>query len=98
MSQNTLNPDDGRYNILIEGAAHDVVLGNYGSDFNAMPQATFDKVVQASPNVSVSYFDQSLQLVGAFKTDNLYSLLPSQIRSMLHSFCRDQMFEFEFVV
>ena len=59
--------NDGRYNIITEDIVHDVALGDYGSDLNAMPETTFKKVVSAAANVPVEFFDEPVEVVGAFK-------------------------------
>ena len=61
--------DDGRYNILIEDVVQDVILGDYGSDLNAMPNSTFKKVLSAVDDINVEKFDVPVKLDGAFKTD-----------------------------
>ncbi len=61
--------DDGRFNIIINNVVQDVALGDYGSDFNAMPQSTFTKILKATPKVISKQFSPPMELMGAFKTD-----------------------------
>ena len=61
--------DDGRFNIIINDVVRDVALGDYGSDFNAIPHSTLSKILTANPNVTSETLNHPLELVGAFKTD-----------------------------
>ena len=48
---------------------HDVALGDYGSDLNAMPDTTFKKIVAALENIPAKFFDNPVEVVGACKTN-----------------------------
>lgn len=65
----TSDTNDGRFSMLIEDKVLDVALGDYGSDFNAMPQSTLTRAMKSVPNIAVSRFSNPVELVGAFKTD-----------------------------
>ena len=68
-TDNASNGDDGRYKVLIEDVVHDVALGDYGSDLNAMPYTTLEKVMAAVKSVNIEKLDEPVEVVGAFKTD-----------------------------
>ena len=61
--------DNGRFIIFINDMVRDVALGDYGSDFNAIPHSTLSNILKATPNIVSETLKQPLELIGAFKTD-----------------------------
>lgn len=49
-----VNDDDGRLDMLIEDSIRDAILADYGSDFNAMSEKTFGKVIAERSDVVVT--------------------------------------------
>ena len=68
-TRNRENMDDGRFAIIFNDLVQDIALGDYGSDFNAMPHSTFKKILKVSLNVCPEHLSSPIELVGAFKTD-----------------------------
>ena len=67
----TPSPNEGRFQISLEDVVIDTVLGDSGSDFNAISSSTFSKVKKAKPSIKVEKFKQPIELHGAFKTDKV---------------------------
>lgn len=61
--------DDGRFDIVINDKVRDVALGDYGSDFNAMPLSTFERVASGDASVVPEKFPCPVELIAAFKTE-----------------------------
>ena len=61
--------DEGRFRIALEDTIFDTVLGDSGSDFNAIDTVAFKKVMSAKQNLPVRTLQNPVILVGALKAD-----------------------------
>ena len=61
----------GRFRIALEDTVIDTVLGDSGSDFNAISSSTFEKVKEAKSSIKTEPFEKPIELHGAFKTDKV---------------------------
>ena len=66
---NQPNADEGRFQVSIEDSVLDIILGDSGSDFNAIAASTLKKVKEAKPSLVVEPLESPIVLVGAFKTN-----------------------------
>lgn len=70
--------DEGRYRVLLEDKFEAVVLGDYGSDFSAIPPRVVDEITKVCPDFVVKGLKTPLKLILTFNTESEVSSTASR--------------------